>query len=123
MASKIQPPDSVSVALTHEMLHALNVPIHRLGYRHLTVAIVRFSQGDMHSLTKELYPYLASYFGYKSWHAVENSIRGAIIDAWNNGDTDVWRQYFSYAKKPPTNKCFLATLAERLQQNTPPTKE
>jgi len=111
---------SDSVERTYHMLHEIGIPIHRLGYNHTAIAVIRFSQGDMQSLTKELYPYVAAYFGYADWHAVENSIRAVIADAWKNRDPEVWRQYFLQDCKAPSNKRFIATLAQRLQKNAPP---
>lgn len=100
---------------TAEMLHELGLSIHRLGYKQLCVAIPCFAINDEQSLTKELYPYIAKQFGYEDWHAVEHAMRFVILSAWENRDPDVWEKYFPNAKKPPSNKCFIATLAERLK--------
>ena len=102
------------------MLHDLNFPVHRLGYGHLILAITRYAQGDMPSLTKELYPYVAKCLGYSDWHAIERAIRYAIAAAWANGDPQAWALYFPRYRKAPSNKQLIATLAELLQQNTPP---
>lgn len=107
-------------AFTCAMLHKLSFPIHRLGYSHLILAITRYAQGDMPSLTKELYPYVAKHFGYRDWHAIERAIRSVAADAWANGDPQAWEAYFPRYDRVPSNKRLIATLAEQLQQNTPP---
>ena len=104
---------------TIEMLHKLNIGIHRLGYRHLTVAVPCFALDDNQSLTKELYPSVADSCGCADWHSVERSIRTAIRAAWNHRDPAVWEQFFPNQAKAPSNKQFIATLAERLKQNIP----
>ncbi len=104
---------------TIQMLRELRIGIHRLGYRQLFIAIPCYAMDDMQSLSKELYPYIAEYFGYSDWHPVEHAIRVAIVDAWEHRDPIVWEYYFPGSKKPPSNKQFIATLAERLK-NTPP---
>lgn len=106
---------------TINMLHDLQIGVHRLGYKQLAIAIPCFALDDRQGLTKELYPYVASLYGYTDWHPVEHSIRGVILDAWERRNPEVWMTYFSDVKKPPSNKLFIATLAEQLkQENTPP---
>lgn len=100
---------------TIHMLHELQIGVHRLGYRHLFVAIPCYAMDNSQSMSKELYPYIAEYYGYSDWHRVEHAIRVAIMDAWERRDWIVWEHYFPGLKKPPTNKRFIATLAERLR--------
>ena len=107
-------------ASARAILHKLQFLPHRMGYNHLALAVTRYAKGDVPSLTKELYPYVARRFGYSDWHAVERSIRYAVSSTWKNADRQVWDDYFPYCRKAPTNKLVIATLAECLQQNTPP---
>ena len=65
---------------TIQMLHDLNCPVHRIGYRHLSEAIPYFSQSPSQSLSKEVYPKVAERFGCMDCRAVEHSIRSAILD-------------------------------------------
>ena len=116
----VQESDSPAVTYTTSMLHELSCPIHCLGYDYIILAVTRYTKGDMQSLSKELYPYIAERYGYADWHPVERSIRTAISYGWANGDPLVWDRYFPNAEKAPANKLFIVTLAERLQQNTPP---
>jgi len=37
-----------------------------------------------------------------------------IVEAWARRDVSVWAQYFPDQEKAPTNKRFLAVLAEKL---------
>ena len=104
---------------TANMLHELQISIRRLGYKQLTIAVPCYALDDRQSLSKELYPYVANYFGYDDWHPVEHTIRVAILDAWERRNPEVWEKYFPGIKKPPSNKLFIATLAEQLK-NTPP---
>lgn len=97
-----------------QMLRELSVPIHRTGYRQLCIAIPRFAQDSSQSLTKELYPYVAAQLGCADWRTVEHSIRVVILDAWQRRNPKVWEKYFPGAQKPPSNKQFIATLAEFL---------
>lgn len=102
------------------MLRKLGYPSHRLGYSYLIIAIARYAQGDIQSLSKELYPYIAGLFGYSDWYPVEHAIRSVAEDAWKNGDREAWAYYFPGCRKAPSNKQLIATLAERVQQSTPP---
>ena len=112
--------EEIAASSTRAVLHSLSFPVHRNGYNHLLLAITRYAQGDMPSLTKELYPYVAKAFGYVDWYPIEHSIRTVILDAWKNGDPQTWAVYFPHRDKAPSNKLLIATLAEQLQENTPP---
>lgn len=105
------------------ILHKLGYPSHRLGYSYLLIAATRYAQGDIQSLSKELYPYVADLFGYNDWPPVENAIRSVTECAWEKGSAQTWEDLFPGCPKMPTNKQLIATLAEYLQQNTPPEKE
>lgn len=103
-------PESVRQAL-----HELGFPVHHGGYRRLCAAIPRYAQDPEQSLTKELYPDVARELGCTNPCDVESSIRRAILTAWDQGDRDVWIQYFPRCRKAPTNLVFIATLAEYLK--------
>ena len=98
------------------MLRELNFAVHRTGYRHLITAIIRYTQDDGQSLSKELYPYVARSFGYSDWRAVEHSIRTSICHGWSNRNPVIWNYYFPGLRRAPTNKQFIATLAEMLKE-------
>ena len=106
-------------AVTRRMLHELGFGSHRLGYKQLLILIPWYAMDPSQSLTKELYPAVAKHFGYRSWKPVENTVRTAILDAWERRDLTIWNRYFRGMEKPPTNLQFIATIAE-LEKNTPP---
>ena len=97
------------------MLRELGIAVHRRGYRQLCIGIPLYARDVTQSLTKELYPTIARELGYPDWRSVERAIRSAICDAWGNSRSAVWAAYFPDAGKPPSNKEFIATLAERIQ--------
>ena len=102
------------------LLHksATNLLIHfgiqpnRIGFNQLRLAIVLYIQDSTQSLSKELYPAIAKQFGSSSKN-VERSIRAAISTAWELRNRDTWNVFTVY-NAPPSNKLFIATLAQML---------
>lgn len=97
------------------MLHELGIPVHLIGYKELCIAIPLFAENSFQCITKELYPDVARSIGYPGHRGIERSIRKAISDAWDRRDADTWEIYFPHLKSAPSNKLFIATLAERLE--------
>ena len=98
-----------------QMLRELNIPIHRIGYQQLCIAIPYFRTDTTKTLSKDVYPYVASKSGNINPLAVEHSLREVIHAAYESCDTQVWESYFPRIRKIPSNKQFIATLAERLK--------
>ena len=96
-------------------LRKLNVPVYLSGYRCLCVAITLFTQDVAQSMCNELYPAVAKKLGYVDWRAVEFAIRRAILSAWEHRDSEKWEVYFPGITKAPTNKQFIANLAQRIK--------
>ena len=96
-------------------LRQLNTPVYLSGYRCLCVAIPVFVQDISQSMCNELYPAVAKELGYMDWRAVEFAIRRAIMSAWEHRDQRIWEEYFPGATRTPTNKQFIATLAQRIK--------
>ena len=96
-------------------LQELNTPMHLSGYRCLCVAISSFAQDISQSMCNELYPTVAKKLGYMDWRAVEFAIRRTILCAWKHRDPEKWEAYFPDITKAPTNKCFIANLAQRVK--------
>ena len=96
-------------------LRILGIPVHRKGYRQLTIAIACFAKDDTQSVTKELYPAVAQIAGIQDWRLVERDIRTVIQYAWANRDSSVWDIYFPGICKAPSNKIFISTLSDLLQ--------
>lgn len=105
--------------ITSRILHELRFGVHRLGYKQLLLLIPYYALDDNQSFTKELYPYAANHFGYAAWQPIEHTVRDAISNAWERRDPMVWEKLFPGMKRPPSNKQFIATIAERIK-NTPP---
>lgn len=107
-------------SLTTAYLHALNVPTHLDGYRHLCVAIPKYAEDPTQLITKELYPAVAELCDSKDGRAVEHAIRTAIQIAWSHRNDNIWHKYFppdaDGAIPCPTNKEFICCLAEYLQR-------
>ena len=97
------------------ILLELGIPVHRVGYKQLCVAIPAYAEDDAQTLSKELFPYVAAKLGYCDWRAVEHSIREAIVYAWKRRDPAVWSRYFTNCRKAPSNKLFIATIASRIR--------
>ena len=66
-------------------------------------------------MCNELYPAVTKALGYVDWRAVEFAIRRTILSAWGQRDAEIWEKYFPGATKVPTNKQFIATLAQRIK--------
>ena len=96
-------------------LRQLNIPVYLSGYRCLCVAIPVFAQDIYQSMCNELYPAVAKKLGAMDWRAVEFAIRRAILVAWEQGDREIWEEYFPCVRKAPTNKQLIATLAQRIK--------
>ena len=103
-----------------EHLHRLRIPTNLDGYRMLAVGLPLFLGDIGQQLGKELYPAIACAMGYGTEQTVERSIRQAIKTGWKCRDDHVWGQYFPPNTRGviscPSNKKFLMTLAQRLQE-------
>lgn len=109
--------------LTRQFLHELNIPVHRVGYRHLCIAIPRYAQDVSQSLTKDIYPYVASRYRDSEWNSVERAVRSVIRDAWERRDAAVWDRYFPNCRRVPSNKLFISMLAEYVSKTPIPELE
>lgn len=107
--------DHTKQILIKQILRDLGIPVHRKGYRQLTVAIQLYMQDSNQSLTKEIYPGVSKVTGCADWRLIERDTRCVIQYAWEHGDPDVWRLYFPQSRKSPSNKLFISTLAQLLQ--------
>ena len=98
-----------------KLLHGLGVPCHRVGYMQLCMAIPLFALDTRQSLSKDIYPLIASYWGHSDWRTIEHAIRIVILFSWLHRNPTVWDHYFPNLDKAPSNKLFIATLAEHLK--------
>ena len=100
---------------TVQLLQELRIPVHRIGYKQLAMGIPQYRAQNMQSLSKELYPWLARQFGRVSPEAVEHATREVIHQGWAHRNPEIWDHYFPGAIRVPTNKQFIATLAEHIR--------
>lgn len=98
-------------------LKDLGIPASLLGYKYITLA-VEISIDDpecLRSTVKRLYPMIAKEFQVK-WQNVERAIRTAIEICCVRGDNEklisLFRNSYSACRGKPTNKEFIATLAD-----------
>lgn len=101
-----------------QLLHSLGFSAHHTGYRLLIPAIVLYAQDSSQSLTKEIYPTLARQFGYGNPANIEHPMRYAIAEAHSHGDPAAWAALFPHQEKSPSNRAFIAMLAECLEGTT-----
>lgn len=97
-------------------LHLLRFASYLDGYRQLCVGIPLFHEDPQQNLSKELYPAIARICGYKTEKCVEHSIRKAIQNAWKRRTPGAWEQFFPNITRCPSNKAFLARMAELLDE-------
>lgn len=103
-----------------DMLHSLGVPSHIRGYEYLRDGVYMiYNKPDMtHSITKEVYPELATRYETTS-SRIERAIRHAIEVSWARGDYKLMEKYFGnsidFDKSKPTNSEFIVTITDRLR--------
>lgn len=102
------------------ILKKLGVPCNTTGYKYIKLALLILSRADrIFSITRELYPQIASEFGISASN-VERNIRYAIqrtIDRINPKDAKEILGTWDINKDTPTNKQFLSAVLEYLRYN------
>lgn len=97
-------------------LHLLGFAGYLDGYRQLCVGIPLFQADPQQNMSKELYPAIAQICGCKTEKCVEHSIRKAIESAWKHRTPGAWERFFPNTGRCPTNKQFIARMADLLNQ-------
>lgn len=87
------------------------------GWEQLQYAIPLFALDRGQSITKELYPKVGRLCNCDG-SCVEHSVRTAIRRAWDTREESAWSKYFPTGTRP-SNKKFIARLAEALPMNEP----
>ena len=100
---------------TAAVLRELGIPVHRIGFTLLCTAVPYYRADVTRSLSKEVYPYAAERFGCRDPQAVEQAIRAVIQSAFLTGDRAAWERYFPRIRKAPSNKRFIASIAQVLK--------
>ena len=97
-------------------MQALGLSPKRDGFRALLTGIPLYAHDPQQSLSKELYPSIARFLGIGNYKSVERSIRSAIQDAWVERNPILWNSYFGTGSECPTNKLFIARLAQVISE-------
>ena len=103
-----------------KILHELGIPSHIKGYQYIRdgIEILYDKNNKIDSITKDLYPALASRFGTTA-SRVERAIRHAIEVSWNRGSWDMMEEIFGHSvdidRAKPTNSEFIVTIADKLR--------
>lgn len=120
-APTVSSPDSR--ALISNLLLRLGISTKLRGYGYLREAVLLMSKHPDQSITKELYPTVASVCNVTPVQ-IERSIRSAITTAWEHRDLRIWQLYFSCDDTGliprPTNASFISRLADSLLLESPP---
>lgn len=103
------PPTAQEITVKH--LNRLNVP-HWGGFDDLRIAVPLYAQDPTQSMVKELYPAVVTLRNRKSWQQVEKAIRDAKEYAYQHRKEDIWKEYFPDSSRCPTNREFIARLAD-----------
>lgn len=111
---------NVDLSKVKSILDSVGLPLGTKGYEFIVSAVTMLVHDDRMLLdfSKMLYPLLATKYE-TSAVLVERAIRYAIEVAWNRGDVEAQHKIFAYTidmyKGKPTNKEFLARIAEALK--------
>ena len=103
------PPTAQEITAMH--LNKLNIP-RWVGYDDLRVAVPLYSQDPKQSMVKELYPAVVTLRSRKNWQQVEKAIRDVKEYAYAHRNEQIWREYFPDSSHCPTNREFIARLAD-----------
>lgn len=111
--------------LISNILLQLGIATKLRGYSYLREAILLMRRDPGQSLTKEIYPAVATLCSASSIQ-VERSIRSAIHGAWQKQDEAIWQHYFPSDDNEhvsrPTNASFICRLADYLNLHSAQTR-
>lgn len=105
--------DAQAKAARH--LLALGIDLASDGGNQLRIGIPLFAQDPSQRLGKELYPAIIARCG-SCPQDMEYTMRDAIKKAWSCRDKTVWDYYFPGSLRYPSNKHFIARLAQILSE-------
>ena len=112
-----QKQDAFNAAVTgltlEDHLNRLGFSSHEPGYKYLCPAILLYAKDTQQTLSKHIYPVLTKEIG-PSIEALDNAIRRVIYAAWTQRNDDIWTEYFPDTSRCPSNKKFIAILAEKI---------
>jgi len=102
------------------ILQRLQIPPHYKGYAYLRAAILHCIKDPtlINEATRKLYPKIAKQFN-STRQRVERAMRFAIETAWSRAKVEDLHELMGYTvdekKGKPTNICFVAQIADRIQ--------
>jgi two-component system response regulator (stage 0 sporulation protein A) len=111
--------DNMEFKITN-IIHSIGVPAHVKGYQYIreSIKMVVEDVSSLGCITKIIYPAVAKKYDTTS-SRVERGIRHAIEIAWNKGNKDMMRKYFTtasdYCDRKPTNSEFIAVISDKLR--------
>ncbi|MFQ6792474.1 MAG: sporulation initiation factor Spo0A C-terminal domain-containing protein [Thomasclavelia sp.] len=100
----------------NQLLSKLAMPRHLKGFKYIKTAIGLVCENInlLSEITKELYPQIAYLHGTTA-SRVEQAIRHAIKNTWENGNQEAWHDIFGYRTKyRPCNSEFISTIVDKL---------
>ena len=98
-----------------EWIHDLGIPAHIKGYGYLKEAIMFAIEHKNFSITKELYPLVATKYSTTP-SRVERAIRHAIEVGWNRGNPEFLKKTFGCTiVGRPTNSELIVLVADRIR--------
>ena len=108
---------SETEAVVHEFLAQLNLPAHMKGYDYLCTAVTEAVQSLPHKKipAKILYSETAKQY-HTTDQCVERNIRYCLSEAWNQSDSECFRDLSSLhgRKRKPTNMAFIYAVANEI---------
>ena len=99
---------------TRELLVKLGFDAELDGYVYLVYIIPRYARDRQRKLSRDLYAEIAAEYN-TSEENVETAIRYAIDKAWGHGDTELWAACFPNRDRHPSNKQFIAVMAQKVK--------
>jgi hypothetical protein len=99
-----------AVAAAH--LQHLGISRKHDGFIQLRMGIPLFAQDPAQRLEKELYAAISTLLGNNTPKQIERTIRSCLKVAWQQRNEAIWQSYFPDCTKCPSNKAFIARLAE-----------
>ena len=100
-------------------LMELGVPTKSDGFEYLKRAILLLHEDPTRALTKDIFLEIALRCKLNSDEQVDQAIRDAIRQAWENGSKTAWCWYFSYdghaPRRKPSNGEFISRISYILE--------
>lgn len=102
------------------VLLELEVPTNRIGFEYLKQSIIIYVEDPAQAAMKGIYPTISSLYDPEpTAQQIEQAMRSAINEAWENRDEKVWRHFFRTDRdgnvEKPSNIEFISKIARFLE--------